>query len=84
MSDFLQPDGLLPARLLCPWDFPGKNTRVDCHALLQGVKPVSLVSPALVGMFFTTSATWEAQEHLLNLNLNSAINFVLCDFVEDT
>ena len=24
MSDFLQPHELEPARLLCPWDFPGK------------------------------------------------------------
>ena len=22
---------------LCPWDFPGKNTRVGCHSLLQGI-----------------------------------------------
>ena len=26
-------------RLLCPWDSPGKNTRVGCHALLQGIFP---------------------------------------------
>ena len=26
-----------PTRLLCPWDSPGKETRVGCHALLQGV-----------------------------------------------
>ena len=26
-----------------------------------GIKPTSLSSPALTGMFFTTSATWEAQ-----------------------
>ena len=26
-----------PPRLLCPWDSPGKNTRVSCHALLQGI-----------------------------------------------
>ena len=26
-----------------------------------GVKPVSLMSPALAGRFFTTSVTWEAQ-----------------------
>ena len=26
-----------PARLLCPWDSSGKNTGVDCHALLQGI-----------------------------------------------
>ena len=23
-----------PTRLLCPWDFPGKNTGVGCHCLL--------------------------------------------------
>ena len=28
---------LRPARLLCPWDFSGKNTGVDCHFLLQGI-----------------------------------------------
>ena len=32
----LQFYGLYTARLLCPWDFPGKNTGVGCHALLQG------------------------------------------------
>ena len=25
------------SRILCPWYFPGKNTRVDCHFLLQGI-----------------------------------------------
>ena len=29
--------GPYPARLLCPWDFPGKNTGVGCHSLLQGI-----------------------------------------------
>ena len=28
-----------PSRLLCPWDFPGKNTGVSCHFLLQGIIP---------------------------------------------
>ena len=23
--------------LLCPWDFPGKNTKVSCRFLLQGI-----------------------------------------------
>ena len=31
----LLPYGLQPARLLCPWDSPGENTAVGCHALLQ-------------------------------------------------
>ena len=26
-----------PARLLCPWDSPGKNTGVSSHFLLQGI-----------------------------------------------
>ena len=29
----------VPIRLLCLWDFPGKNTRVGYHALLQGMFP---------------------------------------------
>ena len=31
----LQPHWQQPARLLCPWDFPGKNTGVGFHFLLQ-------------------------------------------------
>ena len=37
LYDFVQPFGLQPARLLCPWDSLGKNTAVDCCALLQGI-----------------------------------------------
>ena len=33
----LRPHGLWPARLLCPWDFPGKNTGVGCRFLLQTI-----------------------------------------------
>ena len=36
MSDSLGPHGLLPTRLLCPLDSPGKNTGVGSHSLLQG------------------------------------------------
>ena len=39
MSDSLQPHGLYPARLFCPWNSPGKNTGVGCHSLLQGIFP---------------------------------------------
>ena len=35
--DSLQAQGLWPARLLSPWNSPGKNTRVGCHFLLQGI-----------------------------------------------
>ena len=33
----LPPHRLQSARLLCPQDFPGKKTGVDCHFLLQGI-----------------------------------------------
>ena len=38
-SNYLWLYGLQPARLLCPWDSPGKNTGVGHHALLQGIFP---------------------------------------------
>ena len=37
MSDSLWPRGLESTRLLCPWNFPGKNTGVGWHFLLQGI-----------------------------------------------
>ena len=37
VCDSWQPHGLQPAKLLSPWDFPGKNTGVGCHFLLQGI-----------------------------------------------
>ena len=33
----LWPYGLQPTRLLCPWNFPGNNTGMGYHFLLQGV-----------------------------------------------
>ena len=38
-SDSLWPHGLQPASLLCLWNSPGKNPRVGCYALLQGMFP---------------------------------------------
>ena len=34
--------------LLCPWDFPGKNTRVDCHFLLQRIFLTQELNPGLL------------------------------------
>ena len=45
MSDSLWPHGLYPARLLCPSNFPGKNTGVGCHFLLQGIFPTPRIEP---------------------------------------
>ena len=45
VSDSLRPHGLLPSRLLCPWDSPAKNTGVSCHALHQGIVPTQGLNP---------------------------------------
>ena len=39
MSDSLWAHGLEPARRLSPWNFPGKNTGVGSHFLLQRIFP---------------------------------------------
>ena len=43
-------------KLLCPRNFLGKNTGVDCHFLLQGIfLTQESISPALAKGFFTTA-----------------------------
>ena len=54
------PMDYIGLRFLCLWNFPGKNTGVGCHFLLQGIFPdsgielVSFMSPVLANGFFTT------------------------------
>ena len=48
MSYSSRPYGLQPTRLLCPWDSPGKNTRMGCQALLQGMFPTQGSNPYLL------------------------------------
>ena len=60
VSNSLPPHGLQPSRLLYPWNFPGKNTAVNClfplpgHLPNPGIKTESLVSAALAGRVLTT------------------------------
>ena len=37
-----------PARLLCPWNFPGKNTAVGYYFLFQGIFPTQRLNPCLL------------------------------------
>ena len=87
VSDSLQPFGLGPTKLLCPWDFSGKNTGVGCHLFpppgdLQdpGIEAKSLTSPALAGGFFATSIAWEA----LVPSLEGKTYFMLSNYFECT
>ena len=44
-----------------------------------GIEPVSLMSPALAGRFFTTSATWEAGNQI-PLSLGFVVAAAICLF----
>ena len=46
----MRPHGLQPSRLLCPWDFPGKNSRVGFHFFLQGIFPMQRSNPCLLSL----------------------------------
>ena len=48
ISDSLWLHGLQPARLLCPWNSPGKNTGVGCHFLLEVIFPTQGSNPDLL------------------------------------
>ena len=66
------------ARLLCPWDPPGKNTGVGCHFLLRGISATQRSNLHLLCLLhrqalgIPTSATWEAQ------SVDSPLHKVLC------
>ena len=68
VSNSLRPHKLQPPRFLCPWNFPGKNTGVGCHFLLQGsFQPrdrtcVSQVS-GIAGVFFTPEPLGKHWDH---------------------
>ena len=44
----LQPHGLYPVRLLCPWNSPGKKTGVGCYSLLPRILPNQGSNPSLL------------------------------------
>ena len=44
----LWPHGLYPARLLCPWNFSGKNTGMGSLSLIQGIFPTQGSNPGLL------------------------------------
>ena len=62
MSNSLRPHGAHKSPLSMGI-FPGKNIEVSFHFLLQGILLIQgsnlyLLTPALAGELFTTSATW--------------------------
>ena len=63
--DSLRPYGMQPARLLCPWDSPRKNTEVGCHALLQRIFLTQGSNPCLLSLLHCRQVLYH-QRHLRN------------------
>ena len=54
-------DCILPARVLHPWDFPGKSTGVGCQFLLLGIFPIQESNPHLLPLLH-----WQAESSPLH------------------
>ena len=80
----LQPHGLQPTRLLCPQDFPSKNTGMGCHFLLQRIFLVqdqtqsSCCVSCIAGGFFITEPLgkplYNQYRNSINLNILICLN----------
>ena len=77
---------LQPSRLLCPWDFPGKNTGVHCYFLLQRIfatqgSNLSLWHLLHYRRIFYHSATGEALTHTNaksnSININIVASYIM-------
>ena len=83
----LQPHGLPPTRLLCLWDFPGKNAGVGCHFLLQGSsRPrdrtrVSCTASRFFTYWATRKPTWPYWIIFARLTSPQGYNFFKSNFI---
>ena len=72
-------------RLLCPQDFPDKNTSVGCIFLLPGNLPdpgIQLVSPAFADRFFTTAPPGKPPDYLNLLKGVAQLFLFFCLYTE--
>ena len=74
VSDSFRLNGLLPARLLCPWDFSGKDTGMGCHFLLQGVFLTEGLNPGLLCFLHCRGILYP----LSHWGFPSRLNSILC------
>ena len=72
VSDSLRPHGLWPTRLLCTWDFPGKNTKqVAVSFSRRSSRPRDWTQVSrIVGSCFTIWATREVYFYIHNSNIS--------------
>ena len=72
-SSSLPPYVLQPARLLCPWDFPGKNTGVSCHFFLQRIFLTQISNPHLLCLLHCRKILYHLSHRGINIIYMSII-----------
>ena len=70
----LRLNRLQPARFLCPWNFPGKNTGTGCHFLFQGTFPTQGLNPCLLCLLHWQGGS--LHQHHLGSSIQQAINCI--------
>ena len=80
-----------PTALLCPWDFPSKNTGVGCHSSSRGSSQprdltcVSCISCTAVGLFYhwaTGASLTYVTSNLLNPSTSYILNHVRAEEIK--
>ena len=61
---------------LCPWDFPGKNTGVGCHYLLQGIFPTQGFKPHLLSLLHWQADSLPSEPPGKSMKLLSCLLFL--------
>ena len=82
-SMHMQPHGLLPTRLHCPWNSPDKNIGVGSHSLLQEIFPdpgIEPGSPALQADSLLSEPPGKpfSQYHLVHTEIFSLVQNSVC------
>ena len=61
VSDSFATLRVIAHQVLCLWDFPGRNTGVGCHFLLQRIFPIQELNPYLLRLLH-----WQADSLALS------------------
>ena len=72
--DSLQPHGTSPARILCPWNSPGKNAGVASHSLLQAIFPTRGLKPDLLHCRQEREREWLRLRRIVHMCSKTVLN----------
>ena len=76
MSNSVTPSTVALARLLCPWNSPGKNTRVGTHPLLQGNLPHPEIKPRFPALKMDSLQSELPGKPIQNYRTDSCLSWV--------